>query len=355
MTTENNQLALTQPETGPVTLGYSDSRSFDHVQRVAKMFSESALVPVTFQKNIPNTVIALEMANRIGASPLAVMQSLYVVHGKPGWSSQFVIACLNTCGRFEPLMFEVTGTGDAKQCIAWTTSKGVKLTTRDDKKAWTIALAKEAGFAVFDGPPVSIGTAKAEGWYDKNGSKWKTLPDLMLRYRAASFFSSLYAPELKMGMKTYEEVIDVDTVSAAVQAEPVEVRFGRKTNALPEQTVAASSPALAESTTAETPVVAEPQPTLEPEQPETPPAEKPAAKKPEPKEESETEKIAQFYRAQANAGFDDLKKTMLRLQPGWKETLVATDYAGLTPDQAKAIWSGRHGIAREVKKDINAK
>jgi hypothetical protein len=51
--------------------------------------------------------------------------------------------------------------------------------------------------------------AKAEGWFGKNGSKWKTMPDLMLRYRAATFFGRLYCPELLMGMKVQEEVIDV--------------------------------------------------------------------------------------------------------------------------------------------------
>ena len=31
-----------------------------------------------------------------------------------------------------------------------------------------------------EGPTISIQMAKAEGWYDKNGSKWKTMPDVML-------------------------------------------------------------------------------------------------------------------------------------------------------------------------------
>ena len=50
--------------------------------------------------------------------------------------------------------------------------------------------------------------AKDEGWLGKNGSKWKTMPQLMLRYRAASFFSSLNCPELTMGIYTKEEIED---------------------------------------------------------------------------------------------------------------------------------------------------
>ena len=55
-----------------------------------------------------------------------------------------------------------------------------------------------------------IDMAKAEGWLGKNGSKWKTMPQLMLRYRAASFFSSLNCPELTMGLYTKEEMQDND-------------------------------------------------------------------------------------------------------------------------------------------------
>ena len=45
----------------------------------------------------------------------------------------------------------------------------------------------------------SIAMAKAEGWYAKNGSKWKTMEDLMLRYRSAAFFARTVAPEVALG------------------------------------------------------------------------------------------------------------------------------------------------------------
>jgi len=48
-----------------------------------------------------------------------------------------------------------------------------------------------------------------EGWYNRKGSKWKTMPDLMLRYRSASFLGKLYAPECLMGMQTVEELHDI--------------------------------------------------------------------------------------------------------------------------------------------------
>ena len=54
---------------------------------------------------------------------------------------------------------------------------------------------------------------KAEGWI--TNSKWKSMPEQMLAYRAAAFFARVYCPESLMGLQTYEEVIDVDRTNTA--------------------------------------------------------------------------------------------------------------------------------------------
>lgn len=185
-----NQLTVTK-DAPEVTLPEQSSFSmqgFEHAQRVAKMLSTSNLIPKEYQGNIQNTMIALEMANRIGASPLMVMQNLYIVHGKPSWSSSFIIAALNSCKRFSPLRFVMDGEGEEYGCTAWT----FDIQTKDK----------------LEGPKVTMKMAKSEGWIDKAGSKWKTMPELILRYRSAAFFGRLYAPDILMGMQTSEEVFD---------------------------------------------------------------------------------------------------------------------------------------------------
>jgi len=182
---ENTQEIEKVPEVSSFSIA-----TFDHAQRVAKMLASSSLIPKEFQGNIQNTMIALEIANRIGASPLMVMQNLYIVHGRPSWSSTFIIAALNSCKRFSPLRFELSGDGDTMECFAW----AYELETKDK----------------IIGPTVTMKMAKAEGWVDKNGSKWKTMPTLMIRYRAAAFFGRLYAPEILMGMHSQDEVIDME-------------------------------------------------------------------------------------------------------------------------------------------------
>lgn len=186
---------------------FANAQAFEDAQRMATALSKSSLVPKDYQGNMPNALIALEVAHRIGASPLMVMQNLYIVHGRPSWSSQFIIAAVNSCGRFKPLRFELTGeeNSDERKCVAWTVEKNTELPA----DIRTLADAKTRNLSILESPPVTIAIAKKESWYGKSGSKWQTMPELMLRYRAASFFGKLYAPEILMGMQTMEESEDI--------------------------------------------------------------------------------------------------------------------------------------------------
>lgn len=125
------------------------------------------------------------------------MQNLHIIHGRPSWSSQFIIAMVNGCGRFSPMDFVLKGEGEQQTCYAVAT----ELRTGKELK----------------GPVVSIAMAKKEGWYGKTGSKWQSMPDLMLRYRSAAFWGRLYVPEFLVGIKTQEEVIDIEPT----EVEPV--------------------------------------------------------------------------------------------------------------------------------------
>lgn len=174
-----------------VAMSFFNLDGFELMQRIAKAFSSSDLVPKQYQNKLPNCMIALDMAQRIGANPLMVMQNLYIVHGTPGWSSKFLIATVNTCGRYSTLRYEWTGTKgqDDYGCRAW-------------------AIEKETGERL-DGIVVDWKMVKAEGWSSKSGSKWLTMADQMFIYRAAAFWQRAYAPDLGMGLQTEEELRDV--------------------------------------------------------------------------------------------------------------------------------------------------
>lgn len=163
--------------------------------KLASTLAASTIIPEQFQLKPANVLIALNMAERMNADPMMVMQNLYIVYGNPGWSSKFLIATFNTCGRFSSIKYEFFGKPgtDDYGCRAYAT----ELATGE--RVQSIA--------------VTIKMAKDEGWYAKKGSKWQTIPELMMQYRAATFLIRTVAPEISMGLQTTEELHDVIDVT----------------------------------------------------------------------------------------------------------------------------------------------
>lgn len=208
---ENTQIQE-QKETKPsrkletdYSLGiFGTSDNFTMAFQMAKALASSTIVPRDYQNNPSNCLIAIEQAQRLGVSPMMVMQNLYVIQGRPSWSSKFLIAAINNSGKFDmELQFDEKNDADGKpySCLCWTQKNGRRV----------------------EGMEVNMDMAKAEGWLSKNGSKWRTMPKLMLRYRAASFFSSLNCPELTLGLYTQEEAMDTTFRDGKYDADPMEL------------------------------------------------------------------------------------------------------------------------------------
>ena len=172
---------------------YQSTESFEFAQRQAKSLCESDLVPTSYQgqKGLSNCLVALEMSKRMNLSPLTVMQNLNVIHGKPSWSSHFISSQIMACGRFKNFDYVVTGKDDtlAVQCQA------IRL---EDNK-------------LIKGTAVSMKMAQKEGWTRKN-PKYQSMPELMLKNRAATFFGRQYIADLLLGVQTSEEVIDIQPI-----------------------------------------------------------------------------------------------------------------------------------------------
>jgi hypothetical protein len=230
-----SNLPTTQEQNAIVTMGFGSLQSFEFMQRTAKMFTESSMVPTAYRSMVevgygenkkwevnpsalPNCMIALNMSQRMNADPLMIMQNLHVIEGRPSWSSQFIIAAINSCGRYSPLRFDIKQ-GDeidaTHTTFEWIERKKVaKVAKVRVRNATCIAWAVELSTNTrLESPMVSMEMAVNEGWYGKNGSKWQSMPDLMLRYRSAAFFGRIYAPELLMGLPSAEETADIITVT----------------------------------------------------------------------------------------------------------------------------------------------
>jgi hypothetical protein len=186
---------------------FSGIKAFEDAQRIAKALASSTLIPTQFQgqQGFANCLVALEIANRMRISPFLAMQHLHVIHGRPSWSSSFIIAMVNGSGRFSPLRFEMSGEGESLACYAMATD-----------------LASEQELK---GPTITMLMAKKEGWSTKSGSKWATMPDLMIRYRAAAFWGRLYASDLLLGIQSQEEVVDVELVNVSTNLDELNAKI----------------------------------------------------------------------------------------------------------------------------------
>ena len=237
-------------QSSETAVGLTTAGGFELTMRIANMLSNSTMVPEQYRKMIankqankinseyplmenpnglPNCVIAINMANRLGADPLMIMQNLYIVEGRPAWSSQFIIAAINSCGLYSPLRFEIKDLGEMEttyQTKKWAngsyqfTDHKIKI-----KNVSCVAWAVEKGTGErLESSPITMELAVKEGWYQKNGSKWQTMPEQMLRYRAAAFFGRIYAPQLLMGLRSADEeletIIDVTPEPTPATPEP---------------------------------------------------------------------------------------------------------------------------------------
>lgn len=204
-------------------------KQFEVTQRMAQMYSTSTIVPDIYKGNIGNCAIALDMAMRMKANPLMVMQNLDIVKGKPSFSSKFLISTVNVSGKFTPLKFKKRNLGKVGIVLyrenVWdrAANKNKQVVKEFDGKdidnIECIAYARELGTGeLLESDPVSITLAIQEGWYTKDGSKWVTMPQLMLSYRAAAFWTRIYCPEISMGFLTKEEVDDIQDAEYAEEA-----------------------------------------------------------------------------------------------------------------------------------------
>lgn len=164
---------------------------FEKLMEMSAMLSKSTIVPAMYQNRAENCFIALDMASRMGISPMIVMQNLYVVQGKPSWSGSAIASMIRSSKGFRNVELNYVGTEGTDNWGAYVSAEN----TNNGK--------------IIKGGIVTIGTAKKEGWYQKGGSKWQTIPSQMLGYRAYAWFGRLYCPEILMGLQTTDEIEDV--------------------------------------------------------------------------------------------------------------------------------------------------
>lgn len=170
-----------------VTVGsdlFSDPATFEHAQRVAKVYAASSLIPEHLRGNVADCLIALQIARRLNEDPLTVLQNIYVVSGRPGFKTEYMISRARRSGVFKgPITWRTAGQGDtlAVTAVAILADTGEEIAVTTDMRM-----------------------AKAEQW--TRNPKYASMPEHMLRWRSAAMLIRLYAPEVMIGVPIIEEV-----------------------------------------------------------------------------------------------------------------------------------------------------
>jgi len=159
--------------------------NFAQTKDIATALASSELIPVHFRGKPANILIALEFAHRNDIPPFQAMQSLFVVHGTLGMSAAMAIALARKHNAWKSLRYRVMGRGES---LAVTAIATLHDGTEVDSTV-TFEMAKKAGWT-------------------KN-AVYQSIPEQMLRYRAAAFLIRANFPEVLFGMQTREEIEDV--------------------------------------------------------------------------------------------------------------------------------------------------
>ena len=169
---------------------YSDVSLYNNALKMAEGLAKSDLIPDNYKGKPESCLIAIDVARQIGSrSPLFVMQNLFIVKGKPSWSGQYCDAIVRA--NFKKVKVDLSGEGDERGC---------KVTAYDENDNFC------------EGTRITIRMAKQEGWFNKTGSKWQTMPDLMLQYRAFAFFARIHCPDKLLGIHDEFENVDISKI-----------------------------------------------------------------------------------------------------------------------------------------------
>ncbi len=181
-----------KPPNVAMTQGGFAPADMEQAWRFANALARCNFVPDTYRGKPDDCLIALDLAGRLKTHWLAVMQHVYMVHGRPGMDAVLTIGLVNQSGQFEPIQYEVQGDT--------VTAPNYRV------RAYSRRTGSEA---VLYGPWIDWPLVKSEGWYDKSGSKWKSMPEQMFHYRAGKWWQSRHCPEMTLGMPSTDELHDM--------------------------------------------------------------------------------------------------------------------------------------------------
>lgn len=188
---DDNKAAVAPVQETPITNAsiWTDPEAFKVIQRAGNLFASSTIAPQAYRGKLADCVIAIDMANRMGVSPLVIMQNSQIVQGNFSWKGTACKAMIDACGKYTSTRYVEVGKRN------------------EDSWGYYLEAIDKQGNTI-KGVTVDVAMAKADGWYGRN-PKWKSMTELMLKYRAAAFFMRTECAGLAMGFLTSDEIDDI--------------------------------------------------------------------------------------------------------------------------------------------------
>jgi hypothetical protein len=195
---------------------------FDHVWRISEVFANSDLVPEHFKGKPYNVFLALQMAQRLDIDAMLAIQNIHIIKGRPALSSQMLIGLINASGLIDGVI-SFTSNGKPPPDLSVTAS--AKLKGCEQVISATFAYSQA----------MAMGTT--------NNVPWKTAPELMCRYRAASHLARTHFPQLSLGLGNKEELEELEPLNVTPRTQTATIALTpRRESIAPEAQQEAQTP-----------------------------------------------------------------------------------------------------------------
>lgn len=210
---ESYKPAQKQLQTGGI------SGHFRELMSVANTLAQSSLVPTSYRGKPQDTFVALQMGHELGMQPMASLNNIYVVNGRPTLSSQVMLGLAKSRPDYAGMKMIDSSTQKVSLEISRVLPGGGVETQRGE---FTYAEAEKAKLTGKD--------------------NWRNYPRNMLEARAISFALRKLYPDLFAGIYSKEEVQDFSGGVNDEPAKPVDIKPAPKQEAKPVEPVQTEKP-----------------------------------------------------------------------------------------------------------------
>jgi hypothetical protein len=206
-----NQLAIATPSSGFAL----EPKSLTEAMEIAKMLSDSSMVPACYKGKAADTLVAMMMGKEVGLNPIQALQNIAVINGKPSIYGDAMLALVQNHPKFGGIEESFDDESMTATCTVF----------RRNGKPHTQKFSQ-----------VDAATAKLWG----KAGPWTQYPKRMLQMRARGFALRSQFADALAGLITAEEAQDMPVereINVVYQEQPAAITAApvSRTSALKEK------------------------------------------------------------------------------------------------------------------------